>query len=105
MFIQITHTVDVYRLSLVGGKEAYGVSPVLTGIRIGIFPAGVDIQAVYPGIPAFQLYDGYTEDSSTLKNGDKLKQGSDEFIIRGTPQVFTSPLSYQRVALEKVSGT
>ena len=98
-----THLVDVYRLAVASSKEGYGASPVITGLDVGIFPAGTDIVAVYGGESAFQLYDVYVYESATLKNGDKLKSGTDEWIIKGVPQVFSTPyLSYQRLICEKV---
>jgi hypothetical protein len=98
-----THLVEVYRLEKTGAKEGYGVTPVLTGLDIAIYPAGTDIAALYPGIPAFQAYEGYVYEYVSLKNGDKLKSGSEEWILQDVPQKYeTDLLYYQRLALAKV---
>jgi hypothetical protein len=98
-----THLVDVYRLALSSSKESYGGTAVITGLDVGIFPAGNDIVAIYGGESAYQLYEVYVYESAVLKNGDKLKSGTDEWIIQGVPQVFSTPyLSYQRLLCEKV---
>lgn len=98
-----THLVSVYRLGVTSAKESYAATPVITGLDVGIFPAGTDIVAVYGGESAFQLYEVYVYEAATLKNGDKLVSGTDEWIVKGVPQVFNTPhLYYQRLICEKV---
>lgn len=99
----VTHTVDIYRLTRTGNKDQYATTPVYTTIEAGIFPAGTDILAVYPAESAFALYEIYIFEPCLLKNGDKLKSGGDEWIVRGVPQVFSSMRTqYQRLIGEKV---
>jgi hypothetical protein len=102
----VTHTVSVYRLTRTGNKDQYSTIPVYTGIEAGIFPAGTDILAVYPAESAFALCEIFIYEPCTLKNGDKLTMGVNEWIVRGVPQVFASNrIHYQRVIGEKVVGT
>jgi hypothetical protein len=99
----LTHIVDVYRLTIVSGKESYALTPVRTNLDVGVFPAGPEVLAVYPGVSSYQLYDIFIYEDVTLLNGDKLKSGSDEWIVRGVPQKFSNPyISYQRIVGEKV---
>ena len=101
--ILITDTVDVFRLTRVGDKESYGLTPVITGLRCQILPASNDILAVYPDIPAYQLYEIYFFKNTLVKNGDKLKSGSIEYILRGVPQAVDNKyMTYQRLVGEKV---
>ena len=66
-------------------------------------PASSDILAVYPGEPSYQLYEIFTYDMGLIKNGDKLKTPSTDYIVRGEPQkVDTTLLKYQRIVGEKV---
>jgi hypothetical protein len=97
----ITDTVSVYRLARTGDNEDYGATPVLTGLDCGIFPAGTEILAVYPGQSSYALHDIYVYEVCDLKNGDKLKSGSKEYIIRGVPQVVNNRhMYYQRLVGE-----
>lgn len=97
----ITNTVDVFRLTRTGNTDAYGASPVATGVDVSITPAGTDIVAVYGGNPAVALYEVYCFENVTLKSGDKLKEGSKEWVIRGDPQVIENRfLSYRRAVAE-----
>jgi hypothetical protein len=99
----ITHTVNVHRLTKTGNNTEYGASPVISGLDCSIFPASTDTLAVYPDLPAYATYEGFTQESATLKLGDKLKVATEEFIIRGVPQVYdTNYAYYQRFVLEKV---
>lgn len=98
-----THVVDVYRLARVGDKELYDLTPIKTGLDCSIIPAGNDILAVYPGEASFALYEIYFSEVVDIKNGDKLKVGNQEWIVRGVPQVMDTPyLYYQRLVGEKV---
>jgi hypothetical protein len=102
-FQTTTHKVSVFRLVETAGQEEYGADPVYTGLDVGIFPASADILAVYPGEASYQLYEIFVYEPAVIKNGDKLVSGSDEWIVRGAPQVFDFPqISYQRLVGEKV---
>ena len=102
-FNRTTHKVSVYPLTLASGKEKYPESPTVTGLDLGIFPAGIEIQAAYPGISAFQLYEIFCFENVTIGNGDKLISGADEWIIKGVPQKYSDPYaSYQRLVGQKV---
>src|SRR5690348_6689963 len=94
MHIPITDTVAVYRLTRTGTKDAYGETPVVTGLDCAITPAGTDILAVYGGEPSFALFEIYFSEVVTLKNGDKLVSGSNEYIVRGVPQVVDNRYQY-----------
>lgn len=95
--------VDVFRLTRIGDKETYGATPVITGLRCQIIPATNDILAVYPDIPAYQLFEIYFFKNQTIKNGDKLKSGSTEYIVRGVAQAVDNKyMTYQRIVGEKV---
>ncbi len=102
-FLLITDTCDLYRLVRVGDKESYGGSPILNGLKCQIMPASSDILAVYPGEPSYQLYEIFTYSMDTVKNGDKLKSGSTEYIVRGVARTVNTPLlKYQQLVGEKV---
>lgn len=103
-FLPITHSVSVYRLLKTGNKEDYGTTPTATGLDCGIVPAGNDIVAVYPDIPAYALYEVYVHESFSFKIGDKLVDvSSNEYILRGVPQVYDLSYGYyQRLVCEKV---
>lgn len=102
-YLHITDSCDVYRLVRVGDKESYGNSPILAGIKCQIMPASSDILAVYPGEPSYQLYEIFTYAMDPIKNGDKLKSGLTEYIVRGVARtVNTSLLKYQQLVGEKV---
>ncbi len=102
-FLLITDTADLFRLTRTGGKEQYGATPVRTGLKCQIMPASADILAVFPGEPSYQLYEIFTYDMDLIKNGDKLKSGTTEYIVRGVPRVVnTSELKYQQLVGEKV---
>lgn len=105
-FQKITHSVDIYRLVRSGNTEQYDSTPVYTGIECGIFPASTDILAIYPSESAFALFEIYIYETVTLKNGDKLKVGSSEWIVRGVPIVYeTNQMYYTRVIGEQVVGS
>ena len=102
-FLLITDTCDLYRLVRIGDKESYGGTPILTGLKCQIMPASSDILAVFPGEPSYQLYEIFMYSMDTIKNGDKLKSGSTEYIVRGVARtVNTSLLKYQQIVGEKV---
>src|SRR5690554_5037196 len=90
----LTHKVDVYRFAVSGGQDKYDSTPIITGLDVAIYPASTDILAVYPGESAYQLYEIYTREAVMLKNGDKLKVGTDEWIVRGAPREFRAPFVY-----------
>jgi hypothetical protein len=86
-----------------GNTDAYGGSPVYTGIDVSVLPAGPEILAVYGGQQSFALYEIWTGKHFTLKNGDKLISGSCSWIVRGVPQVVDNQhLFYVRVIGEEV---
>ncbi len=102
-FLLITDTCDLYRLIRTGDKEGYDNSPILTGLKCQIMPASSDILAVFPGEPSYQLYEIFMYSMDPIKNGDKLKSGLTEYIVRGVARtVNTSLLRYQQVVGEKV---
>ena len=102
----ITHKVDVYHLTVTADKEGYEASPSITDLNATILPAGTEILAVYPGESSFQLYEIYVYEDVTIKNGDKVKCGTDEWIVKGAPQVFDlADVYYQKMVGEKVVGT
>jgi hypothetical protein len=97
------HTVAVYRLTRAGNKDAYAATPVITGLKCAIFPAGEDIVAIYGGQPSLALYEVYIAQEAVLENGDKLTSGADEYIIRGVPEVYRSAyINYLRVIAGRV---
>jgi len=102
-FQTLTHVVDVYRLTASGNNQAYPSSPIYTGLDCGILPLSNDILAIYPGESAYALYEIYFYEVLDIKNGDKLKSGGSEWIVRGVPQVVdTHYIYYQKVLGEKV---
>lgn len=105
-FQKITHSVEIYRLARSGNNEQYDSTPIYTGIECGIFPASPDILAIYPGESSFSLFEVYIYETISLKNGDKLKFGATEWIVRGVPVVYeTNQLFYTRVIGEQVVGS
>lgn len=103
MFHLITHNVSVYRLTRNGGKEEYAATPIATGIDCGIVPASNDILAVYPGEAAYSLHEVFIYEPVGFKLGDKLVSGSEEYILRGVPQVYDNQYIYtQHLICEKV---
>ncbi len=103
MNIPITDTIDVYRLARTGNKDAYAQTPVITGLDCSVTPAGTDILAVFGGQPSLSLYEIYFNEFVTLRNGDKLKSGTKEYIVRGVPQVIDNRyMYYQKVIGEMV---
>lgn len=98
----ITHNVSVYRLARASNQEEYSASPVYSGLDVSIVPASSDILAFF-GEPSMSLYEIFIEEVAELKVGDKLTSGSDEWIIRGVPMVYSHPaLTYTRAVGEKV---
>ncbi len=102
-YLLITDTAELYRLTRTGDKESYPVSAERTGLQCQIMPASSDILAVYPGEPSYQLYEIFTYEMGVIKNGDKLKTSSADYIVKGEPQTVNTPLlKYQRMVGEKV---
>jgi hypothetical protein len=102
-YVPVTNKVDVYRLTRAGDSESYGSLPIVTSLDCNITPASTEIMAVYPGESAYSLYEIYTERNVDLKNGDKLKDSTGEYIIRGVPQVINNRFLYfQKIVGEKV---
>lgn len=98
----ITHSFDVYRLTKTGNDTEYGDTAVITDLDCGVFPASSEILAVYPDLPAYATYEVFVYEACSLQNGDKLTSGSEEYIIRGVPQVYDNNLIYyQRLVVEK----
>lgn len=90
----ITHTVDVYRLTKTGNNTEYGASAVITGLDCAIYPASTDILAVYPELPAYGSFEVFVYENATLQTGDKLTSGSEEYIVRGVPEVYENNYIY-----------
>ncbi len=103
MRFPITHTLDLYHLTKVSGKVNYPANADESDIEATVQPAGGDIISVFPDVPAFQMYVVYIYNTDvTIKNGDKLTDGTDTFIIKDVAEVFrTAYLSYQRVLGQK----
>ena len=102
----ITHTIDIYHLVVINDKESYEITPSIAGLKVTIHPAGPEILAVFPGKPSFALHRMFVYEAAALKNGDKVVGGSDTFIIRGVPEVFSIPGHFhQELVIEKVVGT
>jgi hypothetical protein len=66
--ILITDVVDVYHLTRTGNKETYPLTPDITGLNSQIVPASEDILAVYPGVPAYRLYEVFLFVNNPIKN-------------------------------------
>lgn len=93
-----THVADVYRLTRTGNRDAYGDDPVIEGLDISVVPAGTDIMAVYGGGETFALFEIYTGEKVTLKNGDKIVSGSQSWIVKGVPaQIDNHLMAYTMV--------
>lgn len=92
--IATTNLCDVYHLTIVGSTDIYNDTPDITGLDMGIFPAGTNILAIYPGQPSFALYELFTEEVCTLVNGDKIVSDSDTWIVRGDAQIFDNDYGY-----------
>jgi hypothetical protein len=100
----ITDTVSVYRLTRTVNKEAYGASPVITGLDCQIVPAGTEVLAIYGGNPSYSLFEIYFDENVTLKNGDKLVSGATAYVVRDVPmRVENRLLSYTKVVAEVVT--
>lgn len=98
-----TNKVDVYRFERTGNSDKYGSTPVYEGLDCQITPAGEEITAIYGGNLAYQLHEIYFTEEVTLQNGDKLKGGGREFIVREAPERYETPfLSHTRVIVEEV---
>jgi hypothetical protein len=94
----ITHTCDVYRLTRTGTKDAYGATPVITGLDVSIIPASPEIVAIYGGQPSYALYEIYTHETVSFKTGDKLAADGKEWIVSQVPQqVDNRYISFTRV--------
>lgn len=101
--IVITNIVSIFTFKLVSGKQTYDTVATYIDKSVAIQPAGNDTLMTYPGIPAYQAFDIYVFEPLTLHTGDKFKQGTDEWIVKGVPQVYDLPfIYYQKVAAEKV---
>lgn len=81
----ITHTVDVYRRTRTGYKDAFAEDPILTGLDVSVVPASTDLIAVYGGGETFALSEIYTTEKVELKNGDKLTDGTRTWLVKGAP--------------------
>lgn len=86
--LPVTHHVDIYNLITIGDKEEYETTPSHTGVCMGIFPAGGDILAVYPGQSSYILFQAFTQERVLIKNGAKLIAPSNIWIVRAVPQIF-----------------
>lgn len=100
----ITDTVSVFRLTRTGAKEAYDVTPVLTGLDCQIMPASNDLLAIYGGNPGYALFTIHLDENAQIKTGDKLVSGSTEYIVRDVPmRVENRLLSYTKLITEVVA--
>lgn len=95
-FFRKNKTCDIYRLTRTGDADTYGASPIYTSIDMGVFPAGNNILAVYPGELSFQLYEIYIHDYVSLQNGDKFVETTtgEVWILRGVPRIYDSARNY-----------
>ena len=103
MHFLITDTASVYRLERTGSKEAYGASPVVSGLDCQITPASSDILAIYGGNPGYALYQIFFTENVTLKPGDKLVSNDIEYIVKDVPMRNENRLlSFTKVVAEVV---
>ncbi len=103
MHIPITDTVDIYRIARTGNKDAYGVSPVATGLDCCITPASTDIVAIYGAGPSVSLYEIFFSENIIIRNGDKLNSGGVEYVVRGVPAVVDNRyMAYTQALGERV---
>lgn len=102
----ITDVVDIYRLTRTGDKEEYALTPEYTGLNAQILPATEAILAVYPGLPAFSLFEIYLFVNNPIAVGDKIISGGNEYMVRGVSYaVDTSYMTYQQIVGQKVQGS
>ena len=106
-FLHINRTCELFHFLKTGDKEEYDATPYQTAVKFQIIPAGSDILATFPGVPAYSLHEMFCFDMVEVLNGDKvIDEDGSEYIIRGEPQrVNTSYLTFQQFVGEKVSGT
>ncbi len=81
-----THKFDIFRFLKTGDTEVYNATATYMNIDCTVVPASTDIIMTFPGVPGYQLYEITTQENVDLKNGDKLVSGSEEYIVRDTPQ-------------------
>lgn len=100
----LNYTVDVYRFIENASKEQYGNTPAITNLEVCILPMDAAMAALAgSGESAFQMYDVYIYTDAVIHSGDKLISGTDEWIVKGVPQKFTSLLqTYSHVQAVKV---
>lgn len=98
----ITHVFNVHKFIKTGDTESYDATPLYTGVDACVVPASTDILAVYPGVASYQLFEIHVFENVVLKNGYKLKNDSEEYIIRGEPmKVENIYLSFIKVIGER----
>lgn len=98
-----THKFSVYRYLKTDNTEEYNSESIYANVDTFVIPASTEIIMTYQGIPGNQLFEGTTQESITLQNGDKLVQGSEVYIIKDTPQVVDNNyLFYIKLVLQKV---
>lgn len=100
-----SHILTVYHFLRAGDNENYETTPTAEGLRAQILPAGTDIVVFYPDIPAYQLWDIFIFDQTTIQNGDKLvDEDNNEYIVKGVSfKVNEIYMTYQRIAGQKIT--
>lgn len=106
-----TDTISIYGFKLVNQNATPKVrddtNAVYSGIPCSIQPAGDDVYTLFPGdIQASSAFIIYIYDPTlTIKNGFRIvDQNSNEYIVRGVPEVWTSANSttnHIKLAVEK----
>ncbi len=105
MMFPTTHSVSIYNFEQDDQdySEAHASTADYSDLKVTTQPAGVDILAVYPGLPAFQTFKMYVWEKVNILNGAKVTDGSRTWYVRGVAQVQDYPFHYhQQLILEEV---
>lgn len=86
--IPFTHQISIYKLSTLNDMETYDAVPTYENIDAVIFPAGPEIQAVYPGEGAFIANQMTVFDDVVIANGDRIVADGFVGTVRGIPAVY-----------------
>jgi hypothetical protein len=98
-------TVAVYRLTKVGYKDSYPVTPTITGMSVSIVPASEEALKLFPSSTQYAQFQVFTENLDTLKTGDKIINAEDrEWILSGVGERYDLGLGldYQWFMAEQV---
>lgn len=98
----ITDTVSVYDFARTGDTEEHGATASITGLDVGIFPAGPDIVALYGGVGSYALFEIFVYEPCTIKTGAKIVSGSTTYQVQGVAEVIDNRyMYYQRLVAMK----